>query len=383
LGGTLRIEGRAETSLRPDSTRPRPALEDARARLAPSRSPGTPSALKAATFFPDSRIPMSKVLLVLGDGPVAPFALAWAREAGLETLFLAPSASPARRLAHEFHPLDIGESAPALALVRRLSSGRHLRGVLAASRRALPLLAQLAEAAPEVLSSRRAHQHAASLPRELLAPAGIATAAEDAQAPHFDVLASLRDGQLARGCVVERAPEIELAYLPAALAPAETLALEQRTALAVQALGLTQGPVQATWQRSSDGFALIEVLPTWLASHALTHGARLAHGKSPLQAWCAHLADAGGPFDEVPARTRAAIGLATLAGRLPEELGDLGPVRRLAGVLELVRECTSENPRRPTRLTLVVEGRDRSELEHRLRRARAALEERIACKRTA
>lgn len=323
---------------------------------------------------------MSKVLLVLGDGPLAPFALTWAREAGLDALFLAPGTSPARRLAHEFHPLDLGASAPAVALVRRLASDGRLRGVLAASRRALPLLAELAEAVPEVLSARRAHQNSAHLPRELLSAAGIVSAGEDRRAAHFDVLGWLGAGEFARGCVGERAPEGEFTFLPAALSPAEKLTLEQHTARAATALGLTHGPVQAAWQRTRTGFALVELVPTWLAAHALTHGARLAHGKSPLQAWCAHLADAGGPFDEVPERTRAAVGLVTLAGRLPEELGDLGPVRRLAGVVDVVRECTSESPRRPARLTLVVEGRDRSELEHRLRRARAALEERIACK---
>ena len=324
---------------------------------------------------------MPQVLLVLGDGPLTPFALAWAREAGLDALLLAPGHSPHRRLAHEFHPLDLGESAAALALARRCAREGRLAGALASQRRALPLLAELAEIAPAMLSPRHAHQECARLSRSLLAPLGLATTSEDAHAPAFEVLGSLRDGSYARGCVVERSGDALVTFLPAALGSDEALALEERTAAAARALGLTQGPVQATWQRTAAGeFALVELVPAWLAAHAATHAARLALGKSPLQAWFAHLADAGGPFDEMPARPRAAIGLTTLAGRLPEELGDLGPVRRLPGVLELVREPAPEAPRLAARLTLLVEGRDRSELESRLRRARAALEARIACK---
>lgn len=323
---------------------------------------------------------MSKVLLVLGDGPLAPFALAWAREAGLEALLLAPGKSPCRRLAHEFHPLDLGESAPALALARRFARDGRLAGVLASQRRSVPLLGELAEIAPGILSPRRAHQHAAHLPRELLAPLSITTAAEDVHASAFEVLGSLRGGRYSRGCVAERSADSGATFMPAALDGRESLALEERTERAALALGLVEGPVQATWQRSGADFALVELVPAWLAAQAATHGARLALGKSPLQAWFAHLADAGGPFDEMPARARAAIGFTSLSGRLPAELGDLGPVRRLAGVLEIVREPAPEAPRHPARLTLLVEGRDRPELESRLRRARAALEARIACK---
>lgn len=326
---------------------------------------------------------MPHVLLVLGDGPLTPHALAWAREAGLDALLLAPGNSPHRRLAHEFHPLDLGESAAALALARRCAREGRLAGVLASQRRALPLLAELAEIAPAVLSPRHAHQESARLPRARLAPLGIATAAEDAHAPLFEVLGSLRGASYARGCVVERSGDAQATYLPAALSDSEALALEERTALAATTLGLVEGPVQATWQRSGLDFALVELVPAWLAAHAATHAARLALGKSPLQAWFAHLAGAGGPFDEMPAHPGHAIGFTTLAGRLPEELGDLGPVRRLPGVLELVREPAPEAPRHPARLTLLVEGRDRPELETRLRRARAALEERLACKRIA
>lgn len=326
---------------------------------------------------------MPHVLLVLGDGPLTPFALTWAREAGLDALLLAPGHSPHRRLAHEFHPLDLGESAAALALARRYAREGRLASVLAAQRRALPLLAELAEIAPGVLSPRHAHQELTRLPRARLAPLGITTAAENPHEPAFEVLGSLRAGSYARALMVERSGEAQATFLPAALTGAEALVLEQRTAAAATALGLVEGPVQATWQRVGLDFALVELVPAWLAADAATHAARHALGKSPLQAWFAHLAGAGGPFDEMPTHPRAAIGFTSLAGRLPAELGDLGPVRRLAGVLEIVREAAPGAPRHPARLTLLVEGRDRPELESRLRRARAALEERIACKRIA
>ena len=156
---------------------------------------------------------------------------------------------------------------------------------------------------------------------------------------------------------------------------------------AARALELVVGPVKADVVWCASGPALLELTPRFHGDVSTAHVTPLSHGKSPIQAWFATLADAGGPFDEMPARARRAAGWMAL---FPQEIGALSEVRGLEAARRLpgVEAVTLIRPRghEITRLTdntavcgfLWATGRDAAEVESRLRAARALIEVRTA-----
>jgi hypothetical protein len=338
---------------------------------------------------------MSPALLVLGGGPFTVPALQWAREAGLGAVLCHPDPRPGeRRMAEDVQRVPREDVEAHVALARRLAKRDRLAGVHAADPEAFPLLARLAEAAPGALPARGALERLLDpmATRARLAQRGLALAtAADYGARALDVFAFVRDGAFVPCGTSERHALPyggELALQPAELDAERTRAAYVLCERAARALEWTHGPLQVTLLERGGELALAKIHPGFADALGSTHVARLAFGKSPLQAWFAHLAGAGGPFDEPVRVARAAAGWLSVApdraGRFAGIDGVLR-VRALAGiegtwVEEPGRELGA--PADETRALALVwaVGHDREELEERLRAARAALEVRVACR---
>jgi len=337
---------------------------------------------------------MTQALLVLGGDAFTAPVLRWAREAGLETVLADPDPhAPLRRAADEFHPIPPDDAEAHVALARRIAKTRRLAGVHAGAS-AFALLDTLSEALPEVLAPRRALERLRLGPeaRALLAERGLALAgAADTDDIALDVFAYFRDGAFVPAGIARRrrlASGDTCSLQPSGLGHDAERALYVRVERAARTLGFERGPLQATLVECEGTPALRALFPGFADALGATHVARLARGKSPLQAWLAHLAGAGGPFDEVALEPRAAAGWLALA---PERAGrfagvdGIGRARALAGVVDLWFEEPGRelgSPEIETRPLGYVwaEAHDQEELEERLRAARAALEVRVACR---
>jgi hypothetical protein len=343
---------------------------------------------------------MSTALLVLGGSALAGPALRWAREAGLRVILVDPDVrAPARRAAHEFQPLPHDDVAAHVALVRRLGSGDQgpldgLRGVLATEPRTVALLAPLAEALPGVLPPRRALErlHSEEETRAALGACGVPVSGPDPSGGReLDLLGYFRDGVFVPGGLAARralASGDVVSVQPSGLAPERARAAHQLAARAARALGVERGLVQVTLCATEEELRVVRLLPALLDLTGALHVAPLAYGKSPLQAWLAHLAGAGGPFDEPVLEPRAHAGWLALACTRAGVFAGVDGVARARAVPGLVDLWLEEPGReiaplgRETRPLgyLWAEGHAAEELEERLRRARAALEVRVACR---
>jgi hypothetical protein len=339
---------------------------------------------------------MTRTLLVLGGGALAAPALRFAREAGLAVVLADPDPrARSRRLAEEFHALPRGDADAYRSLVRRLARDGRLAGVHAADADSLALLPALADVAGDALPPRDVlaeltHDGG----RARLAAGGLALAPEDAERV-LVVLGFFRDGAFAPGGIARREtlPGGDvLGVQPGLALESEARAAYALSERAARCAGLARGPLTAALAATPAGLAVVRVDAGFAEPVLATHVAPLAHGKSPLQAWFAHLAGAGGPFDELPLDTRGHAGW--LALRAPGLQGLFGGVdgaaraRAVPGVAALWieepgRELGAVAAEHAPLALLVASGEDRTELEDRLRRARAALEVRVACLRVA
>jgi hypothetical protein len=337
---------------------------------------------------------MTHALLVLGGGALAAPALRWAREAGLTVVATDPDPhGRARRLAHEFHPIPFDDVEAQLALARRLERAGRLAGIHLADPRALRLAPWLADAVPGHLPPRRCLEVALDpvRSRELWFAQGLPVLDDDTARSRYDVFAFFRDEAFVPGGIAERAEldgTSEVSLQPAQLSPEEARAAHGLVERAARTLGLERGPLQARLATGANGLALVSLAPAFVDPIGAAEVARAAHGKSPLQAWFAHLAGAGGPFDELPRESTAAAGwLALRAARagLFAGIDGLARARALPGALDVWTEEPGREvgPSGPTCGTLWFEAADRTELEERLRAARAALEVRVACRQVA
>jgi len=335
---------------------------------------------------------MSSTLLVLGGGALSVPVLRWAREAGLGVYLADPDPrAPGRRLAHEFQALPSDDAAAHAAFLRHGASD-SLAGVLATERRALPLLARLAELAPEALPARRALELVATpeVLRSALAQRGFTVADEtEGLESVLDVFAFFRDGAFAPGGIAARtvgARGTQRSLQPSGLSAEDEFAAHRLAERAGRALGFERGPLQVTLARRPGELVLVAVQPAFLDLLGAGHVAQLARGKSPLQAWFAHLAGAGGPFDEVARETRGAAGwLALFAERagLFAGLDGLARARALPGVAGVLsaepgRVLASPELEREPLAHVWATAHDREELAERLDAARAVLEVRFA-----
>lgn len=209
---------------------------------------------------------------------------------------------------------------------------------------------------------------------------------------HLDVNAFFRDGSFRPAGILDRRFSPEPCCVPVWGAQPSTASREEEAAVyrlveeGARALGLDQGPVKADVVLTEDGPALLEMAPRFHGDVSTAWVSKLAWGKSPIQAWFATLADAGGPFDEMPARPERVAGWMAL---LPEHPGELVAVegveraRRSPGVADVlvlrnrghVVETLGDN--RAVCGFLWAEARDHEELEERLRRAAALVQIRM------
>lgn len=335
---------------------------------------------------------MNHALLLLGGGTLATPALRWAREAGLRVILTdSDPHAPLRRAAHEFHliPSDSGEALAALA--RRLSKEGRLAGILATDPASLAPLASVSEVAkllPPRATLERLRDPAAT--RVFLGDQDLAVGEPTGEdQPLLDVFAFFRDGAFVPAGIAERRTPSNgdvVSLQPGELTPEGARSAYVLVERAARALGFEQGPLQATLLERAGEPTLVALHPGFADFLGATRVAQLVYGKSPLQAWFAHLAGSGGPFDEVLLEPRTGAGWLAIA---PQRAGLFAGIdgtaqaRALPGFVDLWidepgRQLVSpELPQRPLGY-LWVEGHDRAELEERLIAARARLEPRVA-----
>lgn len=209
---------------------------------------------------------------------------------------------------------------------------------------------------------------------------------------HLDVNAFFRDGAFRPAGILDRHFSAEPHCVPvwgaqpSTASPEEERAVYELVEAGARALGILDGPLKADVVLTADGPALLEMAPRFHGDVSSAWVSRLAYGKSPIQAWFATLAGAGGPFDEMPPRAERVAGWMAL---LPEQPGVLQGfegverARRAPGIAEVLLlrgpghtiETLGDN--RAVCGFLWAEGRDHRELEERLRRARALVQVRM------
>jgi len=334
---------------------------------------------------------MGPTLLVVGGGWNALPALRWAREAGLATVLADPDpCTRARRAASEFRALPARDFESHAALARSLARHDRLAGVLVTEPSAVALLPALAEAVPGCLPPRGTLELLLSAPdvRAFLGSRGFAVREATAGRTCFDLFAFFRDGGFVPGGIAARrtlARGDVASMQPSGLDPERERNAYVLAERAARAMGVERGPLQVTLveaEAGDPGLAFTHLQPFFADLLGATHVARLAHGKSPLQAWFAHLSGAGGPFDELALEPRAAAGWLSLA---PEHAGffagadGVARARAVPGVVDLWleepgRELDPHAPEPRPLGYLWAEAYDQAELAERLLAARAALE---------
>jgi len=337
---------------------------------------------------------MRSSLLVLGGGPFALPLLTWAREAGLEATLVDPETrAAARRAAQAFERIPLDDAPAHAALARRLHAralerGGRLAGVVATEERHLALLPAVSEAVPGCLA-RRAVLERLSAPeraRALLGERGFAVAEPAPES--LTVHAFFRDGGfvpcgLARRTTLASGDVLCLA--PSELAPAAARAALVAVERAARAVGLEQGLLEARLVPAGSGFAFTALAPAFTDLLGAAQVARLAYGKSPLQAWLAHLAGVGGPFDEPSTSARGAAGWLAVAAPARGIFAGIEHVSRARAqgladlwVDEPGRTLGPSGERARPLAYLWAAADDARTLEARLAAARAALSVRVA-----
>lgn len=336
---------------------------------------------------------MSQTLLFLGGDSLAAPVLRWAREAGLRVALADPDAhAPLRRAADEFHLVPLHAAEAHVALAQRLARNGRLAGVLATGPASFPLLAPLAAAGIPRLSGARAIERLLDprVTRDALRAQGFRVAEPSLDArSELELFALFRDGAFVPAGMAVRhtlASGDVCSLQPGASSPAAAHAAYVLVERAARALGYEEGMLQATLVEEAGGPALLALHPGFLDLTGATHVARLAHGKSPFQAWFAHLAGVGGPFDDVPLASHTSAGWLSVT---PQRAGLFGGIdgaaraRALPGIeglwlAEPGRTLVSPELPQPPLAMLWAQGHDRAEVEERLLAARARLEVRMA-----
>ena len=131
---------------------------------------------------------------------------------------------------------------------------------------------------------------------------------------HLDVNAFFRDGGFRPAGILDRhftpAPHCVPIWgtQPSTATAEEVQAVYSLVEEGARALGLEVGPVKADVIWTENGPYLLEIAPRFHGDVSTSFVSPIVYGKSPVQAWFASLADAGGPFDDMPARTEQIAG---------------------------------------------------------------------------
>jgi len=334
-----------------------------------------------------------KTLLVLGHSPFLTSAYRWAQEAGLEIVQTGGEGRPRGRSTHEFHRIPLDASEAHVALARRLARERRLAGVLAVEPATEAILAPLSDALPGLLPPRATLELLASPERSRtwLHESGFASSpgAPAPEGARLEVFAFFRDGAFVPGGVARRetlASGDELRLWPGAESAQSERAAYVLVERAARMLGFQRGPLQATLVQTPRRLELATLSAGYRDLLGAVECAALSYGRSPLQAWFAHLAGAGGPFDALALEGQAWsawLGVAPARAGLFAGIDGESRARAVPGIAGLWSEGPGrklESPELPQAPLAFVwaEGTDRDELRERLGAARALLEVRVA-----
>jgi hypothetical protein len=345
---------------------------------------------------------MSNVLLYLGANELQLAALRFAREAGLEVVVVDPDPQAAgRRYADRFAAHAPADVEGVAELARSL--GKRLAAACASSDDWLAAAAAAHEAA-RIPGPTRATLARGLEPRARLAAwkeHGVCASTRheaDAGARVVSVEGFFRDGVYVPGGIGERfgvsaaCPAGERGSVPAEMDPAERGTLHDLVERGARALDLVQGPVCARVQLSANGPELLALTPRFDCGAFTAHTTAFAYGKSPLQAWFAALAEAGGPFDGMPSGPERSAGwLAVRAARegVLRSVEGAERARSLPGcerVLRLLPAGAKVRPADGERAWVAIafaSGKDALEVEERLSRIRSRMEVKLECRSVA
>ena len=335
---------------------------------------------------------MHSTLILIGGGELQLATLRWAREAGLEVVCTdESSAAPGRTTATRFEVLAPEDVEGHLALARSLAERGSVAGAYAGSDRGLVAVAAIGEALGTPTASVEATRLALDndRARAVLREAGLACDEVIAECC-LEVNGFFRDGAFQPAGILERGSfggvggGVAWGWQPCELEPAGERIAYERLERSARTLGIDRGPAMGIFTLGE--MRVMAVRPRFHEDARTAHTSAIAYGKSPLQAWFAHLVDAGGPFDAMDLVPRTHAGWLAV---LPEHEGvfegieGMDRARRMPGIVDVVArrgsfEIEDVKDERSVCGYLWAEGRSKSEVEYRLRSARALLDVKIA-----
>lgn len=282
---------------------------------------------------------MKRALLHLDTEPIDARTLRWAHEAGLSVIATGRSR---KGLEHayidRFQELEPQDQEGLIHLASQLSSDSlKLVGAFSSkptnAARVAELSHRLGLAVPSPEAVRRA-ANAVSLAAELKALGLPHKQASELspRARRIRAQAFFRDGDFVRGGLQELIfPDSRgetfgfMGHLEAALED-ELYALVEDAA---RALALDSGPITADLAIDDPEQQLLGLRPGFDDSLMGSYLAPLALGKSPIQAWFAALAEAGGPFDAMPHRPLCCAGRMLMRAEMSGIFGELSGLERV------------------------------------------------------
>ena len=297
-----------------------------------ANAPAPPFPLRGVTT-------MKRALLHLDTEPIDARTLRWAHEAGL-TVIATGRSQKGLEHAHidRFQELEPQDQTGLLNFASQLDSDSlKLVGAFSSqpgnSARVAELSHRLGLAVPSPEALRRA-ANAVSLAAELKALGLPHKQASELspRARQVRAQAYFRDGDFVRGGLQELISSDSqgetfgfLGHLEAALED-ELYALVENAA---RALALDAGPITADLALDAQAQQLVGLRPGFDDSLMGSYLAPLALGKSPIQAWFAALAEAGGPFDAMPQRTLCCAGRMLVRAEMNGTFGELNGLERV------------------------------------------------------
>ncbi len=332
---------------------------------------------------------MGNALVYIGANELDLPGIRWAREAGLEVHVTDPDEQAAgRRLADRFHALAPRDAEGHLALAEKL--GKRLAGAYTSSDDGLETVALIGEASG-IPATPRAVVRASLAPKTPSSSSALVRGGRKTR--HLDVNAFFRDGVFVPAGIGESfflpsspEPTRDWGCVPASLNPGESDEIYDLCERSARSIGITIGPVMAQVISSPAGLALRSLKPRFQSNFVTACTTPLCYGKSPIQAWFATLAGAGGPFDAmplVPERAAGWIAIHALQDGLLRGLEGGERARLVPGFERLtrVKRPGASVGRKSYETSLIAFlwacGENPSEVEERLRRARSCLEVKV------
>ncbi|MAB81444.1 MAG: hypothetical protein CMJ89_19055 [Planctomycetes bacterium] len=335
---------------------------------------------------------MHGTLILIGGGALHHHAPHWARAAGMKVVCTDEDArAPARPGVDLFHALAAEDVDGHVDLANTLSRTSSFVAAYSSSDRGLRSMAAIGEATGHSTVSLVGVERALDGPTAHATWRKNAIPCDERMVENcLEVNGFFRDGSFQPAGIFERGSfegnggGVAWGWQPSSLKENEVRPVYELLESGARALGIEVGPVMGTVTLGEPH--LLALRPRFHEDVRTAYVSPLVYGKSPLQAWFAHLLDAGGPFDEMPLAPQRCAGWLAI---LPEHEGTfcgiegMDQARRLPGIAGLVCgrhpfEITDLFDERAVCGYLWAGGRSKVEVEHRLRSARAALRVNIA-----